>query len=59
MFRGEISESVILIIHRDDVIKKDAPQLKDIYRKVSGKIFGISMQQKIIFATPGKYKSAS
>lgn len=59
MFRGEISESVILIIHRDDVIKKDASQLKDIYKKVSGKIFVISMQQKIIFATLGKYKQPS
>ena len=50
MFSSEISGSVILITHGEDMMKKEASQLKDIYGKGSGKTSGIPMQLKLIFA---------
>lgn len=59
MFSSEISGPVILITHGEDMIKKEASQLKDICGKGSGKASDISMQLKLIFATLVKCKPPS
>jgi len=56
MFSSGILRSVVLIIHGDDMIKKEASLFKDTYGKGSGKTSGTPMQLKLIFAVLLKSK---
>lgn len=55
-FSSDISGSVVLITLCEDMIKREASQLKDIYSKGSRKTAGTSMQLKFIFVTFVKSK---